>query len=96
MPAAQAEPVSAVEAAPAPAQEALIPEAVAAPVAPEPQPVNLDEVLAESGLVMVQTTAASAPAVSEAPAAPVGRPRRKRFADEPAAEEPLMMVETKK
>ncbi|HZX29797.1 MAG TPA: Rne/Rng family ribonuclease [Rhodocyclaceae bacterium] len=89
------------EVAPAavPAAEVVAP-VEAAPTAPieAPKPVNLDEVLAESGLVMVQTSSAAAPAVASeaAPAAPLGRPRRKRAAAEQAAEEPLMMVETKK
>jgi len=97
MPAAQTVPAPAVEAVPVPTQETAIPEPVAASAATEPQPVNLSEVLAESGLVMVQTSAAPAPvAAPETPAAPMGRPRRKRAAEEPAAEEPLMIVETKK
>ncbi|MGE5493357.1 MAG: Rne/Rng family ribonuclease [Actinomycetota bacterium] len=71
--------------------------AEAAPAVPAEQPANLEEVLAESGLVMVQTSAAAAPAVvPETPAAPLGRPRRKRATEEQASEEPLMMVETKK
>ncbi|MBS1188966.1 MAG: RNAse [Rhodocyclaceae bacterium] len=94
------EPVPAAEPAAAGVAEAVpveapMPEPVVA--AAEPQPANLDEVLASSGLVMVQTTTASAPAPQpEAPAAPLGRPRRKRATDETASAEPLMMVETKK
>ncbi|HJW25133.1 MAG TPA: Rne/Rng family ribonuclease [Rhodocyclaceae bacterium] len=93
-PVAQAEEPAPVAEEAAAVQEVATSEPVAAA---EPQPANLDEVLADSGLVMVQTTAAPAPAAQpEAPAVPLGRPRRKRATEAPAAEAPLMMVETKK
>ena len=61
---------------------------------PAPEPVDLDKALAESGLVLVQTTAA-APVPVEEPRVQLGRPRK---AKAPAAEnaEPLVMVETGK
>lgn len=96
----EAAPVVEPVTAPAPVAEvAPMVEGVAepAPAVAEPQqPVNLEEVLAESGLVMVQTSAPSQVAQPEAPVAPLGRPRRKRAVDESVSEAPLMMVETKK
>jgi hypothetical protein len=64
--------------------------------APEAEPANLEEVLADSGLVMVQTTSPPQVVQPEAPAVPLGRPRRKSVADASTTDEPLMMVETKK
>lgn len=60
------------------------------------KPAEIGEILAESGLMMVQTTASTV-AVAQ-PEAPVqlGRPRRRQAAAETAPDEPLMMVETKK
>ncbi|RIX46092.1 MAG: Rne/Rng family ribonuclease [Rhodocyclales bacterium GT-UBC] len=104
-----ASPDEAVEAAPAlaipepamqTATEEVAPPAVVeaveeAPTASiEAAPVDLQQVLSESGLILVQTT--SAPAVSVPPEAPpkLGRPRKAK----PVAasdEGPLQMVETK-
>ena len=68
------------------------PKTIAAPVAVLAEPVDIASALAESGLVLVQT---SAPAVAVAPTEPpvkLGRPRKQKAA---ATEgEPLMMVET--
>ncbi|MEN3372376.1 Rne/Rng family ribonuclease [Dechloromonas sp. ZS-1] len=60
----------------------------AAPVA------NIEVALAESGLVMVQTTAPVTIAQAEPPAK-LGRPRKAKAAAE-AADEPMVMVETQK
>jgi len=60
----------------------------------EDAPVDLQQVLNESGLVMVQTT--SAPVIAATPTTPPkqGRPRKARQV-EPADQAPLVMVETK-
>ena len=60
----------------------------------ESAPLDLDKTLAESGLVLVQTTA---PAVVAQPEPPpkLGRPR-KQVAVEASSEAPLVMVETQK
>jgi ribonuclease E len=72
----------------------VLPSVVPAAATPAPEPVDLDKALAESGLVLVQTTeAAIAPA--EEPRAPLGRPRKPRVASTEASE-PLVMVETGK
>jgi ribonuclease E len=86
----------------------LVPPAMLAAVDPEkaqkmeipailqPEPLDLDTTLAESGLVMVQTSSA---ATFEAPAEPpvkLGRPRKPKPVATEAAEEPLVMVETGK
>ncbi len=63
---------------------------IAAPVA---APVDLDKALAESGLVLVQTTAAPLMAQAEAPVK-LGRPRKQKTAAEQAQDAPLVMVET--
>jgi ribonuclease E len=79
------------------------PQPMAAPpaspvVAPTPQPepiIGASLALpADSGLVMVETRLATAPAGDEEPAEP--RPRRLRPQRMPIAEEPLQMVETRK
>ncbi len=59
------------------------------------EPVDLERVLAESGLIMVQTVAA--PAVPPSvPEVRLGRPRRSRPEQAVAADEPLIIVETQK
>jgi len=66
------------------------------PVAVAPEPIDISSALAESGLVLVQTTA---PAVAMAPAEPpakLGRPRKQKAAAEQAESEPLVLVETGK
>jgi len=63
---------------------------IAAPVA---APVDLEKTLAESGLVLVQTTAAPLMAQAEAPIK-LGRPRKQKTAAEQAQDAPLVMVET--
>lgn len=70
--------------------------AVAAEVTSEPaaEPVKLEEVLAETGLVMIQTTAPAAAAEPEAPVK-LGRPRKAKAATG-TTDEPLVMVETQK
>ena len=89
-----------VDAPPAPLAEPVVAASVAdvppsVPVATDAP--DLDQVLAESGLVMVQTTAPVASAWQpEAPVAPRGRPRRTKPAADAASAEPLQMVETQK
>ncbi|MBS1157931.1 MAG: RNAse [Proteobacteria bacterium] len=72
------------------------PEAAAeANPAPLSAPVDLEKTLAESGLVLVQTTAAVVIAQPEAPVK-LGRPRKPKQLAEQAEEAPLQMVETQK
>jgi ribonuclease E len=61
---------------------------------PPPEPVDLDKALAESGLVLIQTTA-TAPILVEEPPVRLGRPRKPKAATT-EANEPLVMVETGK
>ena len=102
--AAIAEPVQAaevIEAAPVeitetPAVEVLESPKLEAPPPVVAEPVNLEATLAESGLVMVQTTSATvAVAQAEAPAK-LGRPRKAKPATDQAESESLVMVETAK
>jgi ribonuclease E len=79
---------------PEPVVEQLV-EPVAAP-APVVTPVNLEKTLAESGLVLVQTTSAAAVIVQPEPPVKLGRPRKAKVIDEQAEEAPLQMVETQK
>ncbi|WP_150428805.1 Rne/Rng family ribonuclease [Dechloromonas sp. CZR5] len=58
-------------------------------------PVNLDAVLADSGLVMVQTTSTPIIVAQAEPPAKLGRPRKQQPLAQ-AADEPLVMVETAK
>ena len=70
-------------------------EIVVPPVAVEAAvPLDLDKTLADSGLVMVQTTAPAVVAQAEPPPK-LGRPR-KQVAVEASSEAPLVMVETQK
>ena len=57
--------------------------------------VDLDKTLADSGLVLVQTTAPAVVAQAEPPVK-LGRPRKQKPLAEPAEEAPLVMVETGK
>ncbi|OQA31919.1 MAG: Ribonuclease E [Betaproteobacteria bacterium ADurb.Bin341] len=59
------------------------------------KPIDLEQVLAESGLMLVQTTSAPA-APPSAPEVRLGRPRRPRPEQAVAADEPLIIVETQK
>jgi ribonuclease E len=78
--------------------EAVPQPAPAATAVPAPQP-NLDEVLKESGLVMIETQAGKAKSV-DAPSgeeeSPVERPRRERRPPPPDLNQPLEQVETHK
>ncbi|MDD3484978.1 Rne/Rng family ribonuclease, partial [Azovibrio restrictus] len=105
VPAETVSPVSAeVAATPAPEVETVqtadpiqMPVAAATPEEPAAPLVvaDLEKDLEASGLVLVQTSSASAaPAVQEAPVQ-LGRPRRNRQAAAAPAEEPLVMVETR-
>ena len=80
-------------------EDTASPAAVLAPVAPAPlastQPIQLDSILADSGLEMVQTVSAGT-WVPEAPMAKLGRPRRQRSVDTATDAEPMVMVETQK
>jgi ribonuclease E len=83
---------------PAPVETAVevTPKVAEQPVAVLPEPIDISSALAESGLVLVQTTA---PAVAMAPAEPpvkLGRPRKQKAAAEQAESEPLVLVETGK
>ncbi len=95
-----AEPVQPVVDAPVetPASETVEAVQVAATEAPVPLPTNapidVDQALSDSGLVMVQTTAEATFAPMEAPVK-LGRPRKAKTVDQTAAE-PLVMVETDK
>jgi len=62
------------------------------PQAPAPAPADAKELLQDSGLVMIETRHAPAPAADAEPEVKLGRPRRER---PKAAEEPLQQVETK-
>ncbi|NTV71723.1 MAG: Rne/Rng family ribonuclease [Azonexaceae bacterium] len=85
---------AAVEATSAAAPQ--VAETVIQPVAVAPEPVDLSSALAESGLVMVQTTApAVAVTQAEAPVK-LGRPRKQKSIAEQTENEPLVMVETGK
>jgi ribonuclease E len=76
-------------------QEAAKIEIVAPPVVTqETAPLDLDKTLAESGLVMVQTTAPAVVAQSE-PAPKLGRPRKQKTV-EAGSDAPMEMVETQK
>ena len=81
--------VRAEESAPACATEVV--ETVAAPV------INIEKALESSGLVMVETSAESAPKqIPETEPEPVKRPRRRRPVAVTSEQEPLVMVETQK
>lgn len=77
--------------APEPVVEAVKVES--APAAPAVEPVNLEQALNESGLILVQTTA-TAVVAEPAPAPKLGRPRKAKPAEQTEAA-PLVMVETK-
>jgi ribonuclease E len=97
------EPVPVVEIvapAPAPAENATVdvqesPKMESAP-AVVPEPINLDATLAESGLVMVQTTSAAVAVAPVEPPVKLGRPRKQKALADQADNEPLQMVETGK
>ena len=71
-------------------------EIIAAPAAVIAEPINLDKVLAESGLMMVQTSAPTVTAQVETPVVKLGRPRKPKAQVNPADQEPLVAVETVK
>ena len=73
------------------------PEPAPAPLAPvvAADPVDMEKTLAESGLVLVQTTTAAV-AVQSEPPVKLGRPRKPKAVVEQAEEAPLVMVETGK
>jgi ribonuclease E len=58
--------------------------------------VNLEQTLADSGLVLVQTTSAPAIVPQPEPAVKLGRPRKQKPLAEQADDVPLTMVETGK
>ena len=70
-------------------------EIIAPTVAIAPKPVDLEKTLADSGLMMVQTTAAAVVAQPEAPIK-LGRPRKQKPLNDQADSEPLVSVETHK
>jgi ribonuclease E len=69
---------------------------IATPAAVIAEPINLDKVLAESGLMMVQTSAPTVTAQVETPVVKLGRPRKPKAQVNPADQEPLVAVETVK
>jgi ribonuclease E len=70
--------------------------AITPPVAIVPEPIDITSALAESGLVLVQTTApAIAVSQTEHPVK-LGRPRKQKTTAAQAESEPLVMVETGK
>jgi ribonuclease E len=84
------QPVEIKEAAP-------VVEPVAAPVVtPVAEPVDLEKTLADSGLVMVQTSSTASVVAEPAPAPKLGRPRKEKSVAQVAEGEPLQMVETQK
>jgi len=83
-----------VETAPVEAVEAPKAEPVAPAVVAEP--VNIETALAESGLVMVQTTSAPIAVPQAEQPVKLGRPRKQNPLAAQAADEPLVMVETAK
>ena len=94
-PAPVAEAALQAEAAPA-AEVAEAPAPQAQEEAPKLDIAVLQKDLEASGLVLVQTSSAPAPASAPAePAVPLGRPRRSRPAQSTTADEPLVMVETR-
>ncbi|WP_371325200.1 Rne/Rng family ribonuclease [Dechloromonas sp. ZY10] len=86
-PAEASAPAPAEASAPAPAEASSPAELPAA----APLTANVEQALAESGLVMVQTTSSAAPVTSEVPVK-LGRPRKARSVN--VESEPLVMVET--
>ena len=81
-----------IEAQPAAVNPENMPETTVTPVS---TPDDLNAVLADRGLVMVQTTTATPAAAVEAPPVKLGRPRKQKTTDSSVAE-PLVMVETQK
>jgi ribonuclease E len=73
----------------------IVPKTENAPVQPA-APLDIDAALAESGLVMVQTTAAPVAMAPAEPPVKLGRPRKQKAVSEAAESEPLIMVETGK
>ena len=93
VPVAIAEPV---QVKPAAVNIVVSKEIVAAPaVVTEATPIDLEKTLADSGLMMVQTTSAAAIAQPEAPVK-LGRPRKAKSPADLADAEPLISVETAK
>lgn len=92
----EAAPVAITETLPVEVQESPKVE-VPAPVAVEPaEQVNLEATLAESGLVMVQTTSAAVAVAQAEPPVKLGRPRKAKSTTTQAESESLVMVETAK
>ena len=69
---------------------------VAEPVAVVAEPINIESALADSGLVMVQTTSAPVAVAQTEPPVKLGRPRKQNLQANQADSEPLIMVETGK
>ncbi|HLO63638.1 MAG TPA: Rne/Rng family ribonuclease [Azonexus sp.] len=83
-----------IEAAPVEVVEPVKAEPVAPVVVAEP--VNIETALAESGLVMVQTTSTPIAVPQVEPPVKLGRPRKQNALAAQTADEPLVMVETAK
>ncbi|MBP6188790.1 MAG: Rne/Rng family ribonuclease [Azonexus sp.] len=83
-----------IEVAPVIVQE--VPAIVVPPVAVVSEPIDIASALADSGLVLVQTTAPTVAFAQAEPPAKLGRPRKQKAIAEQAESEPLVMVETGK
>ena len=64
------------------------------PVAVAADPIDIASALAESGLVLVQTTAPSVAVAQSEPPVKLGRPRKQKQSTGQTESEPLVMVET--
>jgi ribonuclease E len=87
----------------APEQPALAPAPAPAPiditpaiVVPVVAAADLGKTLAESGLVLVQTSSVAVVVAEPEPPVRLGRPRKAKTGIEQNADAPLMMVETQK
>ena len=93
-------PVETLAAVAAPEQPAPAPTPAPIVVAPAVVPVvaaaDLEKTLAESGLVLVQTSSATVVVAQPEPPVRLGRPRKPKTGSEQSADAPLMMVETQK
>jgi len=73
-----------------------IPKTIAHPVPVAQEPVDIESTLAESGLVLVQTSAPANTIAQAEPPVKLGRPRKQKSVSEETENEPLVMVETGK
>ena len=88
--------VEPVPVAPVPAITQEITETVTQLVAVVSEPIDIASALADSGLVLVQTTASAVAVAQAEPPVKLGRPRKQKATAEQSESEPLLMVETGK